>query len=165
MAVGKEQAAKEYLLSRVIDIFEEVTRSGPYSVSREWFTMDLTMPQVRVLFLLLQEGPLRMSGLASTLDVSMSSATGLVDRLVDKEFVSRWPDPEDRRSVLCALTDDGREMAQSLLAARRHRWEERLMPMSEDDLEKVCQAMELVLTATRRVNAEAEQAATSALGR
>ena len=85
MTVGEEQAAKEYLLTRVIDIFEEVTRSGPYSVSREWFTMDLTMPQVRVLFLLLQEGALRMSGLASTLDVSMSSATGLVDRLVDKE--------------------------------------------------------------------------------
>ena len=165
MTVGEEQAAKEYLLTRVIDIFEEVTRSGPYSVSREWFTMDLTMPQVRVLFLLLQEGALRMSGLASTLDVSMSSATGLVDRLVDKGLVSRWPDPEDRRSVLCALTDEGRELAQRLLAARRHRWEERLMPMSEDELEKVCQAMELVLTATRRAATESEQAAAGTLGR
>lgn len=165
MTVGEEQAAKEYLLSRVIDIFEEVTRSGPYTVSREWFTLDLTMPQVRVLFLLLQEGPLRMSGLASTLDVSMSSATGLVDRLVDKELVGRWPDPDDRRSVLCALTDEGREMALRLLAARRHRWEERLMPMSEDDLEKVREAMELVLAATRRATAELEQATAGSLGR
>ena len=39
------------------------------------------------------------------------------------------------------------------------------MPMSEDDLEKVRQAMELVLTATRRATAESEQAATGALGR
>lgn len=165
MTIGEEQAAREYLLSRVIDIFEEVTRSGPYTVSREWFTLDLTMPQVRVLFLLLQEGPLRMSGLASTLDVSMSSATGLVDRLVDKELVGRWPDPDDRRSVLCALTDDGREMALRLLAARRHRWEERLTPMSEDDLEKVREAMELVLAATRRATAELEQATAGTLGR
>ena len=155
------------MLTRVIDILEEVTRSGPYSVSREWFTLDLTMPQVRVLFLLLDrtEPSSRMSGLASTLDVSMSSATGLVDRLVEKGLVSRWPDQEDRRSVLCALSDDGRELAQRLLAARRHRWEERLMPMSEDDLEKVRQAMELVLTATRRAATESEQAAAGTLGR
>ena len=91
MTVGEEQASKEYLLTRVIDILEEVTRSGPYSVSREWFTLDLTMPQVRVLFLLLQDGTLRMSGLASTLDVSMSSATGLVDRLVEKGLVADGP--------------------------------------------------------------------------
>lgn len=95
----------------------------------------------------------------------MSSATGLVDRLVDKELVGRWPDPDDRRSVLCALTDDGREMALRLLAARRHRWEERLTPMSEDDLEKVREAMELVLAATRRATAELEQATAGTLGR
>ena len=165
MTSGGEHSSRDYLLSRVLDIFDEVIRSGPYSVSREWFTLDLTMPQVRVLFLLLQDGQLRMSGLASTLDVSMSSATGLVDRLVDKELISRWPDPEDRRSVLCALTENGREMAQRLLADRRHRWEERLTPMSEDDLERVREAMELVLAATRRATAELEQAAAGTRGR
>ena len=159
------QSSRDYMLNQAIDALVEVTRSGPHSVSPEWFTLDLSMPQVRVLFLLLQEGALRMSGLASTLDVSMSSATGLVDRLVDKELVSRWPDPEDRRSVLCALSEDGRELAQRLLAARRHRWEERLMPMPEDELEKVCHAMELVLTATRRAAAEWEQATAGILGR
>ena len=42
------QPSREYLLDRVVDILEEVTRSGPHTVSPEWFTLDLTMPQVRV---------------------------------------------------------------------------------------------------------------------
>ena len=150
MLPSEEQPSRERLLNQAVDILAEVTGSGPYTVSPEWFTLDLGMPQVRVVFLLFQEGSLRMSDLASTLGVSMSRATGLVDRLVEKDLVNRWPDPEDRRSVLCALTDKGRELGQRLLAARRSRWEERLAPLSSAELKRVCKAMELVRSAIRR---------------
>ena len=156
MTPADVQTSREDLLNRVVDILEEVTRSGSHAVSPEWFTLDLTMPQVRVVFLLLQEGSLRMSDLASTLDVSMSRATGLVDRLVEKDMLSRWPDAEDRRSVLCALTAQGRDLGQRLLAARRSRWEERLTPLSQGELKKMCKAMELVVAAIRRAMPEAE---------
>ena len=158
MTPGEVLPSKEYLLDRVVDILEEVTRSGPHAVSPEWFTLDLTMPQVRVVFLLLQEGTLRMSDLASTLDVSMSRATGLMDQLVEKDMVSRWQDSEDRRSVLCALTEQGLELGQRLLAARRSRWEERLAPLSQSELKKVCKAMELVHDAIQRAVPEGEHA-------
>ena len=156
MTPADVQPSREYLLNRVVDILEEITRSGPHTVSPEWFTLDLNMPQVRVVFLLRQEGSLRMSELASTLDVSMSRATGLVDQLVEKDMVNRWQDIEDRRSVLCALTERGRELVQRLLAARRSRWEERLTPLSQAELKKVCKAMELVHDAIRRATPEAE---------
>ena len=165
MTPGEVQPSKEYPLDRVVDILDEVTRSGPHAVSPEWFTLDLTMPQVRVVFLLLQEGSLRMSELASTLDVSMSRATGLVDRLVDKDLVNRWPDSEDRRSVLCALTEQGLELGQRLLAARRSRWEERLAPLSQSELKKVGRAMELVLDAIRRAMPETESVPSDVLRR
>ena len=142
-----------------VDILVEVTRSGPHTVSPEWFTLDLSMGQVRLVFLLLQERSMRMSGLAWTLDVSMSRATGLVDRLVEKELVKRWPDPEDRRSVLCALTEQGEELGRRLLAARRSRWEERLAALSQAELKQVCKAMELVLNANQRAMQEEEGAA------
>ena len=157
--------SREYLLNRVVDILEEVTRSGPYTVSPEWFTLDLTMPQVRVVFLLLQERSLRMSDLASALDVSVSRATGLVDRLVGKDMVNRWQDPEDRRSVLCSLTERGLELGQRLLAARRSRWEERLAPLSQGDLKKVDRAMELVRDASRRAMPETDSVSVEALYR
>ncbi|MBI4282098.1 MAG: MarR family transcriptional regulator [Chloroflexi bacterium] len=144
------QISREHLLKQAVDILAEVTSSGPYTISPEWLTLDLSTPQIRALFLILQEGSLRMSRLASALDVSVSRATGLVDRLVEKDLVSRWPDPDDRRSVLCALTEKGKELAQRLSAARRSRWEERLAPLSQAELKKVCKAMELVRSAIRR---------------
>lgn len=155
----KRSLSKERLLDRVAYILEELTRSGPHAVSPEWFKIDLTMPQIRVVFLLLQEGTLRMSELASALDVSMSRATGLVDRLVEKELVKRWQDMEDRRSVLCALTEDGLELVKLLLAARRSRWEERLAPLSESELVQICGAMESILEAVHRIVPEPEPVA------
>ena len=104
-----------------------------------------------------------MSELASALDVSMSRATGLVDRLVEKELVSRWPDQEDRRSVLCALTEQGMELGHGLLAARRSRWEERLAPLSQAELKKVSKAMELVRSAARRAVHETDPLPADAL--
>jgi len=97
-----------------------------------------------------------MSELASALDVSMSRATGLVDRLVEKELVSRWPDQEDRRSVLCALTEQGSELGHGLLAARRSRWEEKLASLSQAELKKVFKAMELIRRVAPRAVHETE---------
>ena len=151
MTTGEMSESRHELMARVIDALDEVTRSGPYSVAPEWFTLDLSMPQMRVVFLLFGEGSLRMSELASALDVSMSRATGLVDRLVEKDLVSRWADPEDRRSVLCALTEQGHALSERLLAARRSRWEERLSPLTQDELEEVSRAMEPVRRVVQRI--------------
>ena len=147
------------------NIFEEVTRSGPLTVPEEWFTVDLTMPQVRALFVLSQEGTLRMGDLASTLGISLSTATGLIDRLIEKELVDRWNDPEDRRSVLCVSTAAGHELSGRLLAARRSRWEERLVPLSVEELERVCDAMDLVLGAARKAVVPVERVAVSDKGK
>ncbi len=144
-----ERETRAQLLAMVADIMEEITRSGPHHVSPEWFTLDLTMPQVRAIFVLLQKGQQRMNNLATTMAISFSRATSLVDQLVEKGLVERWTDPEDRRSVLCDLTQQGKDLAQRLLLERRSRWEERMAPLSVEELQKVCQAMELVRDAAR----------------
>ena len=149
MASDEYLASRGQLLSRALEDIERVIQSGPHSVSREWFTIDLNMPQIRVVFLLLQEEPLRMSDMAASLEVSMSRVTGLIDKLVERELVTRWTDQYDRRSVLCCLTEAGKELGGRLLAERRFRWEERLNHLNVSELKKFCQAMELVLNANR----------------
>ncbi len=149
MASDDYLASRGQLLSRALEDIERVIQSGPHSVSREWFTIDLNMPQIRVVFLLLQEEPLRMSDMAASLEVSMSRVTGLIDKLVERELVTRWTDQYDRRSVLCCLTEAGKELGGRLLAERRFRWEERLNHLNVSELKKFCQAMELVLNANR----------------
>ena len=57
-----------------------------------------------------QKGNLTMGELSNALSVPLSTATRIVDWLVDNGYVQRLPDQEDRRIVRVALTDVGREM-------------------------------------------------------
>jgi len=51
-----------------------------------------------------------MGELSNALSVPLSTATRIVDWLVDNGYAQRLPDQEDRRIVRVALTDVGQEM-------------------------------------------------------
>jgi long-chain acyl-CoA synthetase len=70
-------------------------------------TVDLTLPQYRVL-ILLAEGNEAASALAEKLAVSRPSVTGVVDGLVARGLVQRITVPDDRRRVDHDLTELGR---------------------------------------------------------
>src|SRR6476661_6626868 len=68
---------------------------------------DTTMPQFRVLAYL-TEGPLTLSAIAKLRRVSLQSAGDLIQGLVERGWLTRTPDPSDRRQSLLYLTDAGR---------------------------------------------------------
>jgi DNA-binding MarR family transcriptional regulator len=72
--------------------------------------MGISMTQLHVLNLLDGHGELPMSRLAELIDVSMSAATGLVDRIEERGFVERIRVPSDRRIVLARITPAGRQL-------------------------------------------------------
>src|SRR5262245_10609280 len=72
--------------------------------------MGISMAQLHVLHLLERHGELAMSRLAETLNVSLSAATGLVDRIEERGFVERIRVPSDRRVVLVRITAAGRQL-------------------------------------------------------
>jgi DNA-binding MarR family transcriptional regulator len=63
-----------------------------------------------VLFTLQRNGEMTMSRLAEMLDVSLSSATGLIDRIEERGFLERDRVPEDRRIVIARITPAGRRL-------------------------------------------------------
>src|SRR5580692_12865876 len=69
-------------------------------------TVDLTLPQFRVLGIL-AEGSSAASGLADRLAVRRPSITALIDGLVARGLVHRRQEDTDRRRVELRLTDDG----------------------------------------------------------
>ena len=68
---------------------------------------DLNKHDGSVIFFLGQDGPCTMSELALKIRLTVSSATLIVDRLVEKGLIARERSDEDRRVVRVALTDDG----------------------------------------------------------
>ncbi len=128
-----QRAASDSIQGLVVEL-ESVLRALRSRIPEEWFRLELTMPQVRTLFALLREGESRMGTLASQLGVSLSSATGLVDRLVEKHLVERWVDPEDRRSVVVRLAAEGQDLVERLLYLRRSEWEERFSALTDAEV-------------------------------
>ncbi|MCK8676418.1 MULTISPECIES: MarR family winged helix-turn-helix transcriptional regulator [Streptomyces] len=67
-----------------------------------------------VLSLLAHHGDMRMSRLAELLAVDMSVTSRHVAHVVDRGWVERLPDPDDRRSRMLRLTGAGEEMLDDL---------------------------------------------------
>jgi DNA-binding MarR family transcriptional regulator len=69
---------------------------------------DVSYTTFHILSMLDRHGEMPMSRLADMLDVSLSNASGVIDRLEDRGFVERIRVPGDRRVVLVRATDQGR---------------------------------------------------------
>ena len=61
---------------------------------------NVSLSQMHVLWLLQHQGEMSMGRLAELLDVSLSNATGIIDRMEEKGFIERVRVPDDRRLVL-----------------------------------------------------------------
>lgn len=73
----------------------------------------LTPPQYYILSQLAEQDGRPFKDLADALACTRATMTGLVDTLEKKKLVRRVSHPEDRRSVLVQLTDEGRSVLQS----------------------------------------------------
>ena len=73
----------------------------------EFLEIAVTMPQAKLLYLLGASGDLHMSELVTRLRVSLSTVSGLVDRIVEAGLASRREDTADRRQVVVGLTPAG----------------------------------------------------------
>src|SRR6185503_7488145 len=68
---------------------------------------QVSMGQLHVLWLLQHQGAMPMSRLADLLGVSLSNATGIIDRMDEKGLIERVRVPDDRRLVLVQPAEAG----------------------------------------------------------
>jgi DNA-binding MarR family transcriptional regulator len=133
------------------------------STVKEWSDLELSMAQMRAMMLLGQR-QLRMTEIADALGRNLSSVTSMVDRLVQKGLVERISDPDDRRVVLCQLTEQGRGEITRFRKRARGRLRAIADVLTTEELEQVVSAAEVLARAATRLhpNAEAEHSASPA---
>lgn len=140
----------EALTEQLVEYLERMysgMRSEPAEGRSE---AELTMPQFRTL-MMLGHGPQRMGAIAALLTSSLSSATSMIDRLVDKGLVERASDPEDRRVVICRLTDSGREEVDRFWRIGRLGIARIAVHLTTEELRTIVDAIHLLYTASQRV--------------
>jgi len=102
--------------------------------------IDLTLPQLRTLLILAEEGPLVIGQIAQRLGVGLSTGGHLVDRLVQAGLAERAEDTGDRRRTLARLTPGGEELHARLLNRVQH-MQTLIQKLDADDLAALLQGL------------------------
>ena len=115
----------------------------------------LSLPDWQVLSKLRNSGPRTPGVLARYLELSSGAMTSRLDALERAGHIRRVPDPEDRRSVIVEITEDGRkawEKAASIQARKEAFFASALTKAEQRRLNALLRKLMLALEAIERSN-------------
>jgi DNA-binding MarR family transcriptional regulator len=101
----------------------------------------ISMTHLHILWVLEHHGDLTMSRLAEMLDVSVSNATGLIDRMEERGLIERVRVPDDRRVVIVRASADGARIRDEIEALNQDRMRSILGRHGPDQLGRVLVAL------------------------
>jgi DNA-binding MarR family transcriptional regulator len=102
---------------------------------------EMSMSHFHLMSMLDRHGSMAMSRIADLLGVSVSNATGLIDRIEERGLVERIRVPEDRRVVHVQLTDKGRQTLHEVELFKEDMIHGILNRLDERQLRRVAAAM------------------------
>ena len=103
----------------------------------------VTIPQFRVLVVLVSTGPQRMGDLAERIGVHPSTLTRTVERLEQSDLILRAPVPGNRREVRVELASAGATLVATVTDLRRAEIMAVVESLSDADREEVRRGMEI----------------------
>ena len=142
---------RDAAIEDVIAGYEALMRSLADSHAPEFLEIDVTMPQAKLLYLLGASGDLHMSELVTRLGVSLSTVSGLVDRVVDHELATRREDPADRRQVVVGLTTAGAAFIDRFRELNAGQMRDLLALLDDPELDTVRHALNALARAAARM--------------
>lgn len=110
-----EESKKE--LHQIGSLFDElISRFEGLSSKKHLYKglNELTLIEIKTIIVIGCGETKSMSQIAKKLGVSLGTPTVTIDRLIDKGFVERIRDMEDRRQVFVTLSDRGNEVCRNI---------------------------------------------------
>jgi MarR family transcriptional regulator, organic hydroperoxide resistance regulator len=135
---------KSRLINQVIELHRRVNHSLRFSSQDAWMQLSLTVPQVKSLFFITDQGTTNFKNLAVALKVTQSNLTGVIDRLVEQNMVSRTENPDDRRMVMLQATEQGETLVSDLRERRISQLSQALADLSPEDLDSIVTGLSLL---------------------
>lgn len=106
--------------------------------------MDLTYNQYKMLLTIYDKGSCPLNLLARELGIAMSSASEMVERLVNLGIVYRAVDEDNRRQVIIYTTDRGEELIRELRHGIVENYRQLFARLPEGDQERLATAFETI---------------------
>jgi DNA-binding MarR family transcriptional regulator len=154
-----DAARRADVLAQIAELEPQMLRVLGPAQARDWVDVDLTMSQLKMMFVLsCAMGPtsdpgLRVSEVARGLGVTLPTVTAVMDKLVERGLVRRDDDPLDRRQHVCRLTPDGQSLVQRLMAGRRAFTNALMEQLDDDELADFLRGMQVLMAAAERLRA------------
>jgi DNA-binding MarR family transcriptional regulator len=150
-------AHRDALIREIFEIREELRSRFVTLLEPMAFPPDLTMRQLHVLLSIANTDGLTVHELGARFGIAAPTASGLIDRLVDKGLVTKLPDPSDRRIRRLELTDAGHETLTQLDSAFSRILGESISRLERDELTTLRDYSAMLLKAADRFQDEAGQ--------
>ena len=135
----------EQLIADIVGAQQRLQHLFAYDRSGPLFSSQLTMPQLKILLLLHRLGDTSGRELAGLLGVSLATMSGMVDRLVAHDLVTRTEDPTDRRVRRITLSSTGAGMITAIIVAGTEKQARLLKRLTDSELRVVAEAMEAMV--------------------
>ena len=146
------------LMDQIIADYKRTTWAMKCAMSERLVRLGVSMAQFHIAVTLQRNGVMTMGRLADLLGVSLSNASGLIDRLEERGYVERTRVPEDRRIVMVRVTDAGTRLIEQNDALSDELLRNVLGRLSPDELPAIARAtadVRAALEATTDVRASA----------
>ena len=151
---GGRPLDREALLNEILDALPEIMRRLVHKRSITPKEMELTMAQMRALRTITDNPNCTMGELAKKLGIGMSTATALVDRLVQRGVVNREGSRDDRRVIRVRLSATGRRTHNSIVRGVRRRMEAATGSLSTAEVAQIATSLKLFRKALRATDRE-----------
>ena len=141
----------------IAELVDEMTSWSPRErmlAFRSWLKGSLSLIHLHVLTILEADGPIPMSRLADTLDVSVASTTGIIGRMEERGLVERSHGETDRRVVLVRATEAGTAIFRDMTEERRTKLRLLLGRLADDELAALLTGLRAMRAAREALHAE-----------
>ena len=102
----------------------------------------LEAAQYRVLGVLMKSGSHPISEIGRVLYISKPYMTVLIDSLMEKGWIERRNDPDDRRVILISITPGGKKHLRQAFEVYKTDVKILLAGLGSEDIEKLCSSLE-----------------------
>ena len=135
------QSSPEPIVDSIVEELHKMIGSLRCAGTGRMVKAGISMTHLHILWVIEHHGELPMSRLADLLDVSLSNATGLVDRMAERGLVERVRVPDDRRVVIVRASVEGVRIRDEIEALKQDRMRSILGRLKPDQLARVLVAL------------------------
>jgi DNA-binding MarR family transcriptional regulator len=143
-------AAHETLVEEIVGAYETLMHRVASAHTPEFLAVGVTMSQAKLLYLVQAEPGLRMAELSARLGVTLSTVSGVVDRLVDQALLDRHDDPADRRQVILRITEAGTSQLELFRELNASQIRSLIARIGDAELAVVAHALDILAAAAMR---------------